>query len=188
MAETMRQLTPPSASPCASSHLTISHRGGQILVGCCISPSTGSHQNSWPQRFLYFIFLLLNSSPKTTSKHPPPHVPPGRISSQMPTPPPTPSFGWLLHQPTKQQPPKTRAPPISQFFDRFHLGAPNKGIRRSAQEPGRRAPEVDSSGAAAQRFGSMADGSVKIKGKAAGNWVATAHLVLCVLCAGVGTN
>ena len=67
-----------------------------------------------------------------------------------------------------KQPPKTRAPPLSQFFDRFHLGAPNKGIRRSVQEPGCQGPDVDSSGATSPRFGSMADGSMKIKGKAAG--------------------
>jgi hypothetical protein len=61
-------------------------------------------------------------------KHPPSHVPPCRVSSPMPPPPPTPSFGWLLCIIIEWRPPKPSAPPISQFFDGCHFGAPNKGI------------------------------------------------------------
>ena len=57
MAEKMRQRPPPSSSPCAPSHLTISHRFGRFLVGCCVSPSTVSHRNSWRRRPLYFNFF-----------------------------------------------------------------------------------------------------------------------------------
>jgi hypothetical protein len=43
---------PPSSSPCAPSPPTISHRLGQILVGCCVPPSTGSHRNATPRHSL----------------------------------------------------------------------------------------------------------------------------------------
>ena len=86
-------------------------------------------------------------------------------------PPPTLSFGWLLHRPTEQQPSKTDAPPISQFFDGRHFGAPNKGTKRSARQPGRWASPLGSWGAAAPLFGSMADDAMEREGKADGGRV-----------------
>ncbi len=115
-------------------------------------------------------------------KRPPPRVPPVRIASPKLPPPPTPSFGWLSRFPFEWRPPKTGAPPITQFVDGRHSGAPNKGIRGSAREPGRRAPLLGSWGAAAPLFGSMADDAMEREGKAAGGRVAAAHLVVCVLC------
>jgi hypothetical protein len=61
--------------------------------------------------------------------------------------PPTPLFSWLLHITTKRQPPKTGAPPISQFFHGRHFGAQNKETKRSARAPGRRSPPSCSWGA-----------------------------------------
>jgi hypothetical protein len=50
-------------------------------------------------------------------KRPLSHVSPGLVSSPMPPPLPTPSFGWLLCIIIEWRPPKPGAPPISQFFD-----------------------------------------------------------------------
>ena len=75
---------------------------------------------------------------------------------------------------------KTGAPPITQFVDGHHFGAPNKGIERSAREPGRRAPLLGSWGGAAPHFGSMVDVAMEREGKAAGGRVAAAHRVVCV--------
>ncbi len=59
-----------------------------------------------PSSLSFNFFRRSIQPPKTTSKHPPPPVPPVRISS--PTSPPLwkPSFGWLLHRPIEYQPPK----------------------------------------------------------------------------------
>ena len=117
-------------------------------------------------------------------KRPPPRVPPVRIASPKPPPPPTPSFGWLSRLFFKWRPPKTGAPPITQFVDGRHFGAPNKGTKRRAREPGRRAPLLGSWGGTAPRFGSMADVAMEREGKAAGGRVAEWQrlVVLCVLC------
>jgi len=109
-------------------------------------------------------------------KPPPSHVLPIRIYSPKPPTPPKPLFGWLLRRSIEQRPSKTGAPPISQYFDGRHFGAPNKGTKRSAREPGRQAPPIGSWGAAAPQFGSMEDDSMEIWGKAAGS-SAAAHLV-----------
>jgi hypothetical protein len=77
-----------------------SHPAGAIEIRGPIAPSI-------------FILLLTHLIAETTSKHPPPRVPPVRIASPMPPPSPTPSFGWLLHLPVEQRPSKTGAPPIS---------------------------------------------------------------------------
>ena len=114
---------------------------------------------------------------------PPPRVPPVRIASPTHPPPPTPSFGWLLHISIKRQPPKTGTPPISQFFHGGHLGAQNKGTKRSVRKPGRRAPLLGSWGAAAPRFGSVADVAMEREGKAAGGIVGWQRLI-CVVCGG----
>ena len=121
-----------------------------------------------PSSSLFYFFSSLHSSPKTTSERPPPRVPPVRISSPMSLPPPTPSFVWLLHISLSSRHPRPGAPPLSQYSDGRHFGAPNKGTKRSAREPGRRAPPIGSWGAAAPRFGSIEDVSVKRAGKAGG--------------------
>ena len=128
-----------------------------------------SHRNLRPHRPLFLLFFpSLHSPPETMGKRPPPRVTPVRIASPVPLPPQTPSIGWLSCLPFKWRPPKTGAPPISQFVDGRHFGAPNKGIERSAREPGRRAPLIGSWGGAAPRFGSMADVAMEREGKAAG--------------------
>jgi hypothetical protein len=71
--------------------------------------------------------------------------------------------------------------PSLQFVDGRHFGAPNKGIKRSAREPGRRTPLLGSWGAAAPRFESMAGVAMEREGEAAGGRVAAAHLELCVV-------
>ena len=96
-----------------------------------------------PIAFSILFFSSLISSPETM-KSPPPRVPPVRTASPMPPPPPIPSFGWLLRQTIEQRPFKAGAPPVSQFSDGRHFGAPNKGIKLSAREPGRRTPPLGS--------------------------------------------
>ena len=82
MAKKMQQLAPLLSSPCAPSPLTISYRSGWLSVGCCIPPSRGSHC-----RTLYFhCYSHSILPPKTTSKLPPPRVPPSPISSRAPPP------------------------------------------------------------------------------------------------------
>ena len=71
--------------------------------------------------------------------------------------------------------------PSLQFVDGRHFGAPNKGIERSARDPGRRTPLLGSWGAAAPRFESMAGVAMEREGEAAGGRVAAAHLELCVV-------
>jgi len=56
--ETMRQRPPPSSMSCNPFHQTMFHRLCRLLVGCCISPSTGSHQKSRPRRSLCFYFYV----------------------------------------------------------------------------------------------------------------------------------
>ncbi len=36
---------------------TVYHHRGQLLAGCCVPPSSGSHRNSRPCRTLYFYFF-----------------------------------------------------------------------------------------------------------------------------------
>ena len=91
-----------------------------------------------PSPHLFVFFSSLHLPPITMTKRPPPRIPPVRISSPPPPQPPTPLFGWLLRRSIEQKPSKTGVPPISQFFDGHTYGAPNKGTKRSAHEPGRR--------------------------------------------------
>ncbi len=68
------------------------------------------------------------------------------------------------------------------------ISAPkNKGTKRSAREPSRRAPLLGSWGAAAPRFGSMAGVSMEREGKAGGGRVSSgSSCVACVVvCASV---
>ena len=99
-------------------------------------------KNRGPVTLSLFLFFRRSiRPPQMTGKRPPPHVPPSRVASPTSHPPPTSLFGWLLRSFIEWQPPKTDAPPISQFFDGCHWGAPIKGSRRSKPEPGRLAPE-----------------------------------------------
>ena len=75
------------------------------------SYAAGAIEIRGPIALSIFIFLCLNSPPKTMGKHPPPRVPPVRIASPKLPPPPTPSFGWLSRFPLEWRPPKTGAPP-----------------------------------------------------------------------------
>jgi len=166
----MRQLPPPSWSPCAPSQPhTIAWSGSTFGWLLCLSIHWKPSKLMAPTLSQFIIFCVALFDPQMTGKR---LVLPRCFSSPTSHPPRTPSFGWLLHQPIKQKLPKTSTPPISQFFDGFDLGVPNEGIRRSAHEPGRGAPAVKSSGATALRFGSMVDhGHMKIKVK----------LLFCVL-------
>ena len=119
-----------------------------------------------PSQFYFFLRSIRH--PKRWTNVLPPCVPPVRITSPTPPPPPTPSFGWLLRRTIEQRPSKTDAPPVLQFFDGRHFGAPNKGTKRSTRAPGRRPPPSGSWGAAAMRFGSMAGVSMEREGEAAG--------------------
>ena len=151
------------------------------MVGCCVIPCRRSHRNSRPNRPLYFLFFRPSirhpndgqtSSPMRSARS-------NRLSKAPP--PPTPSFGWLSRFIFKWRPPKTGAPPISQFVDGRHFGAPNKGTKRRAREPGRRAPLLGSWGGAAPRFGSMADVAMERESKAAGGRAVQRLLILwCV--------
>ena len=75
MAETMRQRPPPSWLSCAPSPPTISHRLGRLLVGCCVPPSSGSHQNLRPRCSLYFYFLFAQFAAPNNGWTSSPHVP-----------------------------------------------------------------------------------------------------------------
>ena len=134
-----------------------------------------------PSPSLFLFFSSLNSPPETMGKHPPPRAPPVRITSPKPPPLPTPSFGWLSSFFFKWRPPRLVRRPSLQFVDGRHFGAPNKGIERSARDPGRRTPLLGSWGAAAPRFESMAGVAMEREGEAAGGRVAAAHLELCVV-------
>jgi hypothetical protein len=85
------------------------------LVGCCVPPSSRSHQNPRPRCSLIF-FSILKSSPKTTRKRPPHRFLPGCVSYQTPPLPTTPLFCSLLCRPNEWRPSKTGAPPISHFL------------------------------------------------------------------------
>ncbi len=94
-----------------------------------------------PTLSLFLFFRRSIRPPQMAGKRPPPHVPPGCIASPTSHPPPTSSFGWLLHSFIKWQPPKTVAPPISQFFYGCHWGAPIKLLHSSEPKPGHSVPE-----------------------------------------------
>ncbi len=182
MAEKTRRRPPLSLSPCAPPRPNISQRYGRFSVGCCVPQLNRSHRNRRPHRPLYFLFFSsLHLPPDSMGKRPPPRVSPIRIASPTPHPPSNPSFGWLSRLIFKWRPPKTGAPPISQFVDGRHFGAPNKGTKRRAREPGRRAPLIGSWGGAAPRFGSMADDAMEREGKAAGVGRLAARRVVCVV-------
>jgi hypothetical protein len=183
MAEKMRRRPPLSSSPCAPPLPYIPQRYGRFSVGCCVPQLNKSHRNQRPHRPLYFSFFRPSSRRLKRWTNVLPHAfRPFESPLQSPPPPPTPSFGWLSRLFFKWRPPKTGAPPITQFVDGRHFGAPNKGIERSAREPGRRAPLLGSRGGAARRLRSMADVAMERECKAAGGRVAAAHRVVCVLC------
>jgi hypothetical protein len=112
-------------------------------IGCCVVSANGGRLKLRLGPSLYF-FVAPFAAPNDR-KMSSPRVPPwSRLITNAPPPPPHSTFGWLLCLLTKRRPPKTNAPPISQFFDGCHWGAPIKGSCRSEPEPGRRAPAVGS--------------------------------------------
>jgi len=118
----------------------------RLLLGWLLCPPIQKKpsKSEAPSPSLFLFFSSLHSPPKAMSKRPPPRVPPVLIASPTSIPPPSTSFGWLLHRSNEQRPSKTGAPPVSQFFDGRHFDAPNKGKTRSAREPGRLAPLLGS--------------------------------------------
>ncbi len=54
---------------------TISHCIGRLLVGCCVPPSSGSHQNLRPRCSLYFYFLLAQFAAPNNRWTSSPHIP-----------------------------------------------------------------------------------------------------------------
>ena len=67
MAQTMRQQPPQSLSPCAPSPKNISYHFCRLLVGCCVPPSSRSHQNPRPRRSLIFFSTLKSLLPTRSS-------------------------------------------------------------------------------------------------------------------------
>jgi len=61
-----------------------------ILVGCCVPPSTGSHQNSRPRRSLYFYFFLALFDPRKQWVNVLPYTFHPAASPLQPPPPPPP--------------------------------------------------------------------------------------------------
>ena len=114
-----------------------------FLVGCCVVSANNGRLKLRLSPSLYFFvapFAVPNDRKKSS-----PHIPPrSRLITNAPPLPPQPNFGWLLCLLKKRRPPKTDAPPISQFFDGCHWGAPIKGSCHSEPKPGRRAPAVGS--------------------------------------------
>ncbi len=83
-----------------------------------------------------YLFLFFRPSirpPQTTGKCPPPHVPPGRVSSATSHPPPTPSLRWLLCIFIERQAPKTGVRP-SLNFSMCAIGVP-QSIYSAAASP-----------------------------------------------------
>ena len=148
-----------------------------FLVGCCIGLARGGRLRPRPGPSLYF-FVAPYATPKRQKKSSP-HVPLGRVSSEIPPPPLQPPFGWLLCLFTKRRPTKVTAPPISQFSDECLL-APKTRLRRVVSPL---APEKDSWGGAAPRFISLSDVAMKSRAKRLGvGWRSSFHVCLCVSC------
>ena len=113
-----------------------------FLVGCCVVSANGGRLKLRLGPSLHF-FVAPFAAPNNRKKSSPRVLRWSRLITNA-LPPPQPTFGWLLCILTKRRPPKTNAPPISQFFDGCHWGAPIKGSCRSEPETGRRAPAVGS--------------------------------------------
>ena len=111
-----------------------------FLVCCCVVSANDGHLKLRLGPSLYF-FVAPFAAPNDRKKSSPRVPPRSRLITNLP-PPPQPNFGWLLCLLKKRRPPKTDAPPISQFFDGCHWGAPIKGSCHSEPKPGRRAPAV----------------------------------------------
>jgi hypothetical protein len=100
--------------PVATPLLHLLHRAGVLLVGCCVI-----FINRRPSKAMtYFCcrFFLRQFAAPSKETTPPHTFRLGRLSSSMPLPLSTPTFGWLLCPPIKQQPSKAKGPPISLFF------------------------------------------------------------------------
>ncbi len=93
----------------------------------------------WPTKAMtYFISIIFCCSVwwlKQRANVAPHTFRPGRISSEIPSPPLTFSSGWLLCQIIKRQPPKANTPRISLFFDAHWFVALNKGTSHRDRKP-----------------------------------------------------
>jgi hypothetical protein len=108
---------------------------------------------------------------------------PGCFSSQIPSPLPTLSFGWLSCQIAEQRPPKAWAPPLSLFLKGSRFGAPSKGTSHGDREP--------TTGRLLWTHRLRFEGTAALKlereGKAAGGWGCSSScwLLCVVLCCGL---
>jgi hypothetical protein len=92
--------------------------------------------SSHPKATVYFIFFCRSiCHPQTIIRHPPHTFRCDCISSMMIPSPLTPTFGWLLHLMSKQQPPKAETPSLSLIIDGLHFGAPSKRISHGDCKP-----------------------------------------------------
>jgi hypothetical protein len=114
-----------------------------FLVGCCVVLANGGCLRLMLYPSLYFfvaIFAAPNDRKKSSQRVPP------RSHLITNTPPPTSASADLrLVAVTIDKTAATQdlCSTLPQFFDVCHLGAPNKGSRRSKPKPGRRAPTVE---------------------------------------------
>jgi hypothetical protein len=72
------------------------------------------------------IFCCSVQHPKQRANIAPHAFCPSHVFSQIPSPLPTLSFGWLLCQIIERRPPKAWALPLSLFLYGLHFGAPSK--------------------------------------------------------------
>jgi hypothetical protein len=103
-----------------------------------------------------------------------------KIFSQIPYPPPTLSFGWLLCQIIECRPPKAWALPLSLFLDGSCFSAPSKGTSQGDCKPATR-HLLWTHGDAAPRF----EGTTALPLKREGIAIGGNHVGCCVLCCDV---
>ncbi len=123
-----RTSTPPLCSPPVKPlPLYPLGRAHMFLVGCCFHSLSGGQ--------LSIIFCRSVRGPKRRANIALHTFHPGHASSQIPSPPLTLSFGWLLCQIVERQLSKANTPPVSLFFDVCCFVTPNKGTSRQDCEP-----------------------------------------------------
>ncbi len=90
-------------------------RAGVILVCCCMTLFCPLPSKATTYYFCRF-FLFVNSPLQVKRQHTPHKFHPSCISSPMPFPMSTSSYGWLLCPPIIWQPTKAKGPQVSRFF------------------------------------------------------------------------
>jgi hypothetical protein len=131
--------------------------------------------------FILIIFCCSVQQPKRQANIATHTLHPGRVSSRIPSPPPTLSFGWMLHKIIEWWPPKADTLSLSLFFYRLHFGTPMKDRRAARAHPTHRTIDrlIGSSGAKTWVYGGCCHeerGPKPLKGRAA-----VAHVGCCVL-------